>query len=1004
MKRFFWILLLFGMITGPVLSQVIHMKDEPDELYFLANQLFWEKEYPGSYRTISTWFERSENPALLEDASFLRARVAYELNKRDASLLLIQFIKDFPLSDKLPKAYYLLGCTALNAEYFSDALKFFGFCPESSLAETEVDEYRFRYAYAALQNKDFETARRLFANVTAGTSRYIPSATYFLAYMDYADGKIQAASDGFEKVGDQIQYQNVTEYFKLQLLYIDGKYDEMIQRAEALLEKKPTVEQKTELVRLLGAAWFDKKKHMLSQQYYQEYLAMAPTIGRSDLYRIGINYYNQRNYPASINYLIQSSGKEDAMSQSATFHVGLCYLKQNKKDQARMSFEQASLQNFDKQTQEKALYNYALICYEEAYSPFNEQAKAFQKLLTEFPNSTFTTSANNYLSEVFLSSKDYSGSLAFIETLISPEPKMLQTKTRLLFLSGVEKYNTQNYSEALQLFTKAALLAVENNFPSSELFYWKGETNYKLGYLKEATEDFLNFTNDPNSSKNNASKLVAYQLGYSYFKQGLYDDARIWFEKFTAQKDVKKEKTYTDALNRIGDSYFQAKDTTKAEKAYQLAQTSQVTGNEYATYQLAICQGARKLYKAKTEILADFDRKFPKSIYLEKSLYELAVTYTLLNQTEDATLSYDKLLKTFPDSPLSRKSHLMMADLLKEQDRTEEAVTAYKKVIELYPSSEEAQHALEGLKSILVKNKNRGIDYLNYTAGLRGIVKIETGEEDTIAFQSAEIAFNANNTAEAITGYQYYLEHFSVGAFRDESHFKLGRLQLSAGRIQDGLNELDSLATKTGSKYQVPAVMLLAEGYVASKNFAMALNAYQQLENLASDRSTRQTAVMGIIRSSFALELYKNAVDASNRMLNDENPGTDLQRETMYYKAMSLLKDEQTELAINELRILGAETYAALGAEARFRLAECLYDEGNTTEAETEIRTFLKEGTPHSYWLARASILLCDICIKQGKDMEARQYLMSLKQNYKVNNDIQELITVRSNVLSKRSN
>ena len=1004
MKRFFWVLLLLGMVTGPTLSQVIRMKDEPDELYFLANQLFWEKEFPGSYRTISTWFERSKNPILLEEASFLRARVAYELHKRDASLLLIQFIKDFPLSDKLPKAYYLLGCTALNAEHFTDALIFFGHCPEGELTENEVDEYRFRVAYAALQTKDYETARRLFAQVVSGESRYIPSATYFLAYMDYADGKIQAARDGFEKVRDQVQYQNVTEYFKLQLLYIDGKYDEMIERAEAMLEKKPTVEQKTELVRLLGAAWFDKKKHMLSQQYYQEYLAMAPTIGRSDLYRIGINYYNQRNFPASINYLIQSSGKEDAISQSATFHVGLCYLKQNKKDQARMSFEQASIQTYDKQTQEKALYNYALICYEDAYSPFNEQAKAFQKLLTEFPNSTFTTSANNYLSEVFLSSKDYSGSLAFIETLASPEPKMLQTKIRLLFLSGVEKYNALNYSEALQMFTKATLLAVENNFPSSELYYWKGETNYKLGYLKEATDDFLNFTNDPTSAKNKSSKLVAYQLGYSYFKQGLYDEARTWFEKFIAQKDVKKEKTYTDALNRMGDTHFQAKDIAKAEKAYQLAQTSQTSGSDYATYQLAICQGARKLNKGKAEILADFDRRFPKSIYLEKALYELGATYTLLKQPEDATLAYDKLLRTFPDSPLSRKSNLMMADLLREQNRTDEAVAAYKKVIELYPSSEEAQQALEGLKSILVKNNNRGIDYLNYTAGLRGIVKIETGEEDTIAFQSAEIAFNASRTTEAITGYQYYLDHFTVGAFRDESRFKLGRLQLSAGHIQEGLNELDSLATKTGSKYQIPAVMLLAEGYVASKNFAMALNAYQQLETLASDRSTRQSAVMGIIRSSYALELYKNAVDASNRMLNDENPGTDLQRETLYFKAMSLLKDEQIDQALIELRTLGTETYAALGAEARFRLAECLNDEGNQAEAETEIRNFLKEGTPHSYWLARASILLADICMKQGKDMEARQYLTSLKQNYKVNNDIQELIAARLNTLSKRSN
>lgn len=1003
MNRIFWALLLFLLAASPLYSQKIRAKDDPDELFFLANEQYREGEFPVCYRTISHWFNESKNPLLLEEASFLLATVSFELDKRDASLLLIRFIKDFPLSVKLPRAYYLLGCTALNAEQYEDALGFFNRCPESILTTAEVDEYRFRRAYASLQTKDYTTARNLFAQIIQGQNRYIPSATYFLAYMNYADGKIQEAREGFGKVSDQAQYRNVTDYFKLQLLYIDGKFDEMTVQADSMLRMKPTPEQKMELVRLLGAAWFDKKRYSLSLQYYQEYMAMTTQIHRSDLYRIGINYYSQRNFPSAINYLTQASGVEDAISQSATYHIGLCYLKQDKKDQARMSFEQASVLTYDRPTQEKALYNYALLCYQNSYSPFNEQAKAFQRILTEFPNSDYSASVNNYLSEVYLSSKDYVGSLASIDALPEPGPKMLQTKCRLLFLAGMEKYNAQNFTEAQQLFTKSAVLALELNRPMNEILYWKGECNFRLGFLQQAAEDFKSFAQDPSSSKMKAFPIVSYQLGYAYFNQGLYAEAKPWFEKYTAQANVKKEKTYTDALNRIGDCSFQAKEIAKAEKAYQSAQWSQTAGNDYATYQLAICQGARKLYQKKAELLSGFEKKYPQSVFLDKALFELGSTYMFLKQTDLAASTLAKLLKLCSESPLSRKASLEMATILQEQGKNEEAIASYKKVIELYPGSEEAQTALKGLKSIFITN-NTVSNYLSYTAGLRGIVKMETGEEDSLAFQTAEAAREANKPAEAIDGYAFYLQNFPSGAFRTDSHFQRGKLLFLTGKTAEGMAELDTVLAKTGHRYQVPAAKLMAEGCNAVKDYALSLNAYQQMELLATDRLTRLTAIMGEIRCSFYLELYKGSVDAANRMLNDENPGTDMQRETLYYRGMSYLNDGMNDLAKADLQALGAESQTALGAEARFRYAECLFTEGNDNDSEKAIKDFLTEGSSQSYWLARSSILMADICIKRGNDLQAKQYLNSLKQNYTVKNDVQEMIASRLNSLAQRRN
>ena len=83
------------------------------------------------------------------------------------------------------------------------------------------------------------------------------------------------------------------------------------------------------------------------------------------------------------------------------------------------------------------------------------------------------------------------------------------------------------------------------------------------------------------------------------------------------------------------------------------------------------------------------------------------------------------------------------------------------------------------------------------------------------------------------------------------------------------------------------------------------------------------------------------------------------------------------------------------GAEAKYRLAQHLYDEGKYNEVEQAVFDFVDASTPHTYWLARSFVLMSDTYVKLNRLLEARQYLLSLKQNYQADDDIAGMIESR---------
>ena len=186
-----------------------------------------------------------------------------------------------------------------------------------------------------------------------------------------------------------------------------------------------------------------------------------------------------------------------------------------------------------------------------------------------------------------------------------------------------------------------------------------------------------------------------------------------------------------------------------------------------------------------------------------------------------------------------------------------------------------------------------------------------------------------------------------------------------------------------------------AELAYQNKDYERSLTLYKLLRDRASTSERRQLAETGMLRSAHLTGNGEETILAATAVLSTAKKTPELEAEARYYRAKALQTAGRTQEAIKDWEILAKDTRNAYGAEAKYLLAQSLFDGGKLDEAEKQVLDYMEVSTPHTYWLARSFILLSDVYKKMGKNLDARQYLLSLKQNYQADDDIAAMIENR---------
>lgn len=998
-------ILCMALCCAPLLAiaQTSDKTTSPQRLYQEGQTLFRQKAYAAAIAPLQAFVRQIDAdgkplPATgeREEAEYMLVCAEYELRNPQSIELLRGYLEEFPDTPHANRIYALIASAYFFEGKYDDALAMFNSSHLELLGNEERDDMTYRLATCYLKTGNAKEAAIWFETLRNTSRKYAADCTYYLSYIRYSQQRYDDALSGFLSLQDNAKYKALVPYYIAEIYLIKKNYDKAEIVAQNYLSAYPGHTYTGEMYRVQGTADYHFGKYHEAIKAFEKYLENnAESAHRRDaLYMLGMSCYQTGVYSQVPVILGEVTTEKDALAQNAYLHMGLAYLQLADKNKARMAFEQAAASNTDLKIKEQAAYNYALCIHETSYSAFGESVTVFEKFLNEFPNSPYADKVSNYLVEVYMDTRSYDAALKSIERITHPSMAILEAKQKILFQLGTQSFANTQFEQAIGYFNQSIALGQYNLQTKADALYWRGESYYRLNRMQEAARNFNDYLAIAPQKNTEMFALAYYNLAYIAFHKKDYATAQNRFLKFVQLDKGENATALADAYNRMGDCYLHVRRFDEAKQYYSRAENIGTPAGDYSYYQLALVAGLQKDYDGKVTLLNRLATKYPDSPYAVNALYEKGRSYVQSNNNSQAIATFRELLNKYPESPISRKAATEIGLLYYQNDDYNRAIEAYKYVITKYPGSEEARLAMRDLKSIYV-DANRVDEFAALAAQMPGEIRFEVSEQDSLTYIAAEKVYMKGDITPAKASFTRYLQSYPNGAFSLNSHYYLCLIGKEEKDEEAILEHAGKLLEYPDNPYSEEALLMRGEILFNRKQYKQALADYKQLQARAATAERRQLGATGVLRCAALLKDDVEVIHAATALLAETKLTPELRSEALHFRSKAYLNQKADSKAMDDLKLLAKDTRTLYGAEAKYLVAQQQYNAGEYAAAEKEILNFIDQSTPHAYWLARSFILLSDVYVAMDKKLDARQYLLSLQQNYQADDDIEGMIEER---------
>ena len=987
-------------LSLPVWAQKETDAERLRDRYRQATDLYQKQKYAAAQQIFDQVIPASVDWLTASDAAYYAAVCSEKLDNDDAYYRLEEFLRIYPQSSRCNMARFYLGNFYYTRGDYERALAYYRAVDASEVEYDHRSEYNFKMGYCYFQRGDTQRAAKLFSQQIEGRSKYRSSSLYYYAHIQYMNGQYDLALRNFRELQQDRKFAKIVPSYIARIYYYLGKDDELLEMAPQLLNEHDAF-KKNEIHQMIGEIYFNRGEYAKALEQYREVeneQRKAESCSPQDNdYQVGYSYYMLGKYDEAALYLAKKTSCSDSVAQNALYVLGDCYVKLNRKMEARSMFLQASKMDFNKKIKEDALFNYAKLSCELNQNAMGESIKSFESYLKKYPKSRHKTEAEEILTELYCSTNNYKDAIRLLEQVSDRNAALEQAYQRALLNRGIELCNSGKEEEGVKLYEKAVKI---NAVPkiTADANYLLGEWQYRNGKSREAERNLNKFLLSSYANSSVYANDARYVYGYLQMRKKEYADAYETFSELDSRMTgvvspsavfgIQKHKNMqNDVWNRMGDCLYVQSRFAEAIPQYDKVIKANGRDADYATFQKALAYGAQGKNRDKLTHLNYIFEKFSNSPLRSKAMLEIANTYMMCDNNEMAMTYYNNFVKQYPQSAYVKTALLNQGLIYYNTDRNTDALRTFDKLLTQYPGTDESRDALSMVKNIYIA-QNRVDEYFAYVQRTTKVT-VSTVEQDSTTFLAVEERYRESDFANAVTGLAGYLNKFPNGLFAVKAHYLLADCYHREQQDGKALPHYEAVAAAGKNQYSEPSLSNAANIAYNLGDYAKASTLYQRLAaNAESDASLLQGEV-GALRCAVALKQHNDVVAAGRRLLDEKKADAQLKEEASLAMARSYFNQQEYDMAFTYYADLEHSSNGEYNGEARCRMAEMRLMSYSYDMAEEIIESIVDDASS-DYWLAYSFILWADIYYARGNSLQAKQTLQSIIDNY----DGEELISV----------
>ncbi len=652
------------------------------------------------------------NNAITEHSNFNFAKLCYELGYpyADPTMILQDFINDFPTSEYLDEAYSYLVNAFLTHKDYPRAIK--------SMEANGLENIRLQQAY---QEVSYYRAVQLFND-----KDYSNSILHFDKSLDYPHDKT---------------YQALAMYWKGEAYYDLERYTECIAtynefQNSALASTMPEFESASYHIAYANFKLWNFSKAITAFETFSANVVSTDTRLHDAYTRMGDAYYMLKDYTHSINNYNKAIKLWGLDTDYAAYQIALAYHQMDKHESVIEHLQDYSTLYPSSIYKDDALYRIG-----EAFIKLNKPANAidsFNAIEQLYPSSVFVTGARMKVGVLLYNSGDYESSITAFKRLVSDYPASSTAReainnARSVYVDLGKVSDYASWLETLSFVNISTSALDSTSYESAELQYLKGFyeksysgfqtylTNYPEGtfklsahyyYAKSAVEidsidqaiaafEVVNSYNSNIYSKSSIKEMaVLYQSAKNYTKalesftkldlmaetveeqlfakHGLMDcNSKLGaFDKAIEQASLilnsgrVDEREILELNTFIARAAFSNLDKDLATEKYTLIEEmSQGEVKAEAMYHLAYLAFYSGDYAISKQIIFEQSRLLPLyKFWLGKSFIVLAQNYWLEGDIFQATHTLEQLLLNIKDPLVLKEARSLKAEIMAKEN------------------------------------------------------------------------------------------------------------------------------------------------------------------------------------------------------------------------------------------------------------------------------------------------------------------------------------------------